>query len=897
MSPTSKKRIVLVGTPNVGKSALFGQLTGTYVTVSNYPGTTVEVSRGTIPVGGESLELFDTPGTNHLVAMSEDEAVTRDVLLTDDFDLVVQVGDAKSLTRSLLLTLQLLELGVPLVLVLNMADEARVRGISIDTETLSAELGIPVFLTAAIRREGIEELRAGIARALEEKARAPLTEAYGETTAKRRADLIATLSSDKVKAERLPALATILLSREEPEDGALRAFVSQEILDAANVGRLALEKSSSLPAFAHFSKERLHFAQGIVRKCQRAEALGTPQKGGVTGIAASLGAGIAVSAVATSTLRGALSRFQGPSGPVDPLDDFGVVDIVKGIFAPSSLGPVSTSYLALFLGLTLLGAFMARRHSGAVAALWKMVFAIGFGYAIYVFLAFLEGLRHGPYTTLPVFVGAAAAILATVRELRGERYDVVRSKRFGILATDPILGLPILFVVLFFAYKIVGVFGAGTAVDLLENQVFGGVVAQANLDVLTPRPSDEDGLNDGSQRLVVSEAGTGMRRVVAETKRGGKYIADLGARIDFYPAGLVADHKDETGTFVRVEGNLPKEARLWSGVVNRAAYGAIRRMGVPFITDFIVGQYGILTMGLTYAVAIVLPIVLTFFFFFSMLEDSGYLPRLAVIANRLLQGIGLNGKAVLPMVLGLGCDTMATLTARIMESRKERVLVTLILALGIPCSSQLSVVFAMMQRTSTAACLVWVAVVLFTIFVVGWVAAKVIPGERSDFLMELPPIRTPMVKNLTTKTFARLEWYLREAAPLFLAGTALLFVLDRLNLLPWVHRIGEPIVHHILGFERGGGVSDRVSEALLIGFLRRDFGAAGLLAMTHTGRLSPADIAVSMVTITLFIPCIANVFMIVKERGAKVALLMCAFIFPYALLIGALVRVLFRIAA
>jgi ferrous iron transport protein B len=296
----------------------------------------------------------------------------------------------------------------------------------------------------------------------------------------------------------------------------------------------------------------------------------------------------------------------------------------------------------------------------------------------------------------------------------------------------------------------------------------------------------------------------------------------------------------------------------------------------------------------TYAVAIVLPVVTTFFFVFSVLEDSGYLPRLAVMSNRLLRGMGLNGKAVLPMVLGLGCDTMATLTARIMETRKEKMLITLLLALGIPCSSQLSVIFALMQRTSHAATFVWIAVVLGTLLGVGWIAAKVLPGDRSDFLLEMPPIRQPMISNIVSKTMARIEWYLKEAVPLFLLGTALLFVLDTAHLLGVVHRLGEPIVHHALGFPRDGAVSDRVSEALLIGFLRRDFGAAGLLDLARAGRLSPADVAVSMVTITLFIPCIANVFMIAKERGWKVAGAMSGFIFPYAIAVGALVRVGFR---
>jgi ferrous iron transport protein B len=382
-------------------------------------------------------------------------------------------------------------------------------------------------------------------------------------------------------------------------------------------------------------------------------------------------------------------------------------------------------------------------------------------------------------------------------------------------------------------------------------------------------------------------------------KRGGLYVTDPAARIDFYPrAGGHEKNLVVGGTTPGeriVHGDVAgAEARVWVGVLNRWAFAFFAWIGVPFVTAFFVGTYGLLTMGVTYAVAIVLPVVTTFFFVFSMLEDSGYLPRLAVMANRQLQMIGLNGKAVLPMVLGLGCDTMATLTARIMETKKERILVTLLLALGIPCSSQLSVIFALMQRTSRSASIVWVGVVLLTIGLVGWVAAKVVPGDKSDFLLEMPPIRRPQVGNLVSKTMARIEWYLREAVPLFLIGTALLFFLDFFHLLGWVHRAGEPVVHHLLGFGRESGVSDRVSEAMLIGFLRRDFGAAGLLDMARGGHLSTADVAVSMVVITLFIPCIANVFMIVKERGWKVAGMMSAFIFPYAIAIGALVRLLFK---
>ena len=172
-----------------------------------------------------------------------------------------------------------------------------------------------------------------------------------------------------------------------------------------------------------------------------------------------------------------------------------------------------------------------------------------------------------------------------------------------------------------------------------------------------------------------------------------------------------------------------------------------------------------LTMGLSYGLAIVLPIVATFFTAFALLEDSGYLPRLAVMSDRVFRLMGLNGKAVLPMVLGLGCDTMATLTTRILPTRKERVLATLLLALGVPCSAQLGVILAMLAAVPFAAAAIWFAAVAGVMITVGWLAARVLPGERGDFVIELPPMRLPALSNVLSKTVARVEWYLKEALP------------------------------------------------------------------------------------------------------------------------------------
>lgn len=186
-----------------------------------------------------------------------------------------------------------------------------------------------------------------------------------------------------------------------------------------------------------------------------------------------------------------------------------------------------------------------------------------------------------------------------------------------------------------------------------------------------------------------------------------------------------------------------------------------------FFADLIIGEYGLGTMGLTYALVLILPIVTTFFLAFGVMEDSGYLPRVAVLTNRIFMALGLNGKAVLPMILGLGCVTMATLTTRVMDNKRERLLVTLLLALAVPCSAQLGVVMGMLAGVSFTATLIWGGVVLLVFLIVGWLAARLSSGERTPLLVELPPLRWPEFSNVITKTAARLEWYLKEVVPLF----------------------------------------------------------------------------------------------------------------------------------
>ena len=636
--------VVLVGNPNVGKSALFRALTGTYVTVSNYPGTTVEVTRGEATIARRRTEVLDTPGATSFLPTSEDERVTRDILLSGEPRAAVVVGDAKNLERTLALALQLSEMQVPFVLCLNMMDEAAASGIELDLAGLSRHFGVDVVATVAVRHEGTTRLREALARP--SAGVAPVR--YAEPIERAVAAIEPLLGTSPIASR---ALALMALSRDEALTEWLRGRLDEQSLATVETVRLDLERVFHEPVAYVINAARLAEARRLAR----------------------------------------------------------------------------------------------------------------------------------------------AAMLSN-----GHGLERAATRRLEELATHPLWGWPILLAVLYAAYLFVGVLGAQTLVGLLEDDLFGGIIS-------------------------------------------------------------------------------PLATKL-----------AERLLPWALLRDLFVGPYGLITMALAYSLALVLPIVGTFFVAFGALEDSGYLPRLAVMVNRVFKTMGLNGKAVLPMVLGLGCDTMATLTTRILETPKERLIVILLLALGVPCSAQLTVMMAMLAGLGPAAAAIWMAVVVGVILLVGRLAALVLPGRGSDFVLELPPLRMPRAGNILMKTLARIEWYLKEAVPLFVLGTLLLFVADRLQVLTAIERATEPILSGLLGLPR------ETAEAFVIGFLRRDFGAAGLYRLAREGRLDPIQVVVAVTTVTLFMPCVANFFMIVKERGWRTGLAIAGFVFPFAVLVGALLNVALR---
>jgi len=236
------------------------------------------------------------------------------------------------------------------------------------------------------------------------------------------------------------------------------------------------------------------------------------------------------------------------------------------------------------------------------------------------------------------------------------------------------------------------------------------------------------------------------------------------------------------------------------------------------------------------------------------------------------------------MVLGFGCDTMATIVTRTQETKRERIITTLLLALAIPCSAQLGVIFGILSDNGLAL-ITWVGVVTLVLLLVGLLAARIIPGKQASFYMEVPPLRLPKISNVLVKTYTRLQWYLFEVLPLFILASILLWAGNLTGLFTLALNGLEPLVKLL-------GLPPEAAIAFLYGFFRRDFGAAGLYDLHNSGLLSGIPLVVAAVTLTLFIPCIAQFSVMLKERGWKTTLAITAFVFPFAFFVGYLLNLI-----
>lgn len=571
--PGGAKKIVLAGNPNTGKSVFFFKLTGIYADVSNYPGTTLEISSGRF--GGDIV--MDTPGVYGISSFNDEERVARDIILSAD--IVINVVSATHLERDLFLTQQVIDAGIPVVVALNMVDEAGKMGITVDDGRLSRLLGVPVVPTVAVTGRGLDSLKENIYHALQ-GVKTPGLEEY------------------------LPG------SAESSRDALLMAEDDREI-----TGRY--------------------------------------------------GAG----------LTGARDRI-----------------------------------------------YSMRRE-----------------YINQIYNQVVSETDRG-------------AGLAT---------------RLGRLMLRPATGVPILALSLWIMYKVVGVIIAGTVVGFTEGTLMLGYY-------------------EPLVRKLVSLA-------VPLNSAAGQVLA---------------------------------------------------------------GEFGLFTMTVSYLLGLLLPLVAGFYLMLSLYEDTGYLPRVATLVDRLLSGIGLNGRGVIPIILGFGCVTMATVTTRLLGTDREKKIAIFLLGLTIPCSAQLGVIAGILAGLGPEYVLLYCVVIFSVMVAAGTILSTILPGKSSDLLIDLPTLRVPRISNVLRKTALKTIGFLREAAPLFALGSLIISFLQLSGLLELIQSGLRPLTAGWLG------LPGEASTAFVMGIIRRDFGAAGLNSLALTN----IQAVVALITITLFVPCIASIMVIFKER-------------------------------
>jgi ferrous iron transport protein B len=548
------KRILLMGNPNVGKSVIFSRLTGVKVISSNYPGTTVEFSRGYMKLGDEKAEVIDVPGSYTLEPTCKAEEVACEMIR--EGDILVSVVDSTNLERNLYLTLELLELGKPVVVALNIFDETKHRGIEIDVGKLEKLLGAPVVPTVGTTGEGIREL----------------------------------------------------------------------------VRRIRTVKPVHNPGMSR--EERYAKIGHIVGEAQR--------------------------------------------------------------------------------------------------------------------------LYHHHHSLL---------------------------ERIQDLTLSPVTGLLIAAVILFASFWVVRLIGESLIGFVLD-----------------------------------------------------PFFERLYAPLVMKLSGLLGG----------------------SGILHEILVGKLVEGQIDFMQSF-----GVLTTGIYVPFAAVLPYVFSFYLVISFLEDVGYLPRLAVLADTLMHNLGLHGFAIIPNMLGLGCNVPAVMATRILESKRERFIASTLVSIAVPCAALQAMIIGLVGKRGFQYVLLVYGTLIAVWLVLGFVLNHTVKGFSPELIVEIPPFRLPPFLPFLDKLKTRMLAFLREAVPMVLLGVLVIGILYALGVFEFIADLTAPVVSALWGLPK------EAVGAIAIGFLRKDL-AVGMLAPLN---LTNGQLVVGSVVLAMFFPCIATFVVLFKELGIRHLLL------------------------
>jgi ferrous iron transport protein B len=324
-------------------------------------------------------------------------------------------------------------------------------------------------------------------------------------------------------------------------------------------------------------------------------------------------------------------------------------------------------------------------------------------------------------------------------------------------------------------------------------------------------------------------------------------------------------------------------SKVFEGVLFPLVSKFTDRLSSPFLRDMIMDpDFGILPTGVFLALGLVLPVIFCFYITFGILEDSGYLPRISILLDKLFQKMGLNGKGVIPLVMGFSCVTMALLTTRVLNTEKEKNIVSFLLYLCMPCAPLIAVMFIILEDMPVSATFAVFGIIFAQVIIAGFLANKILPGGRSLLFLEIPPMRMPKPLAVLKMALAKTYFFMLEALPVFIVASLCVFLFERIGGLNLLEKTLGPMIHHIMG------LPEKSVQVFIKTMIRRESGATELEHLRHI--YTNLQLVVNLLVMTFVAPCINSFIVLFKERGIKSGLAINITVFLYAIFMGSLVN-------